>query len=498
MPLHAPSPLLTPSTSRLLLLLLLLPALLLREPRGSLATRAAASSPGAPAPGGSLADAPCARDDVVVRSWTRVPAAALEGGAWSPQTGCNGLEGGAVVGKTRVSDAKGAPVPGVFVSLSDPETIASELPAVTALFSPTSPHAPSSSPVHIGSLALRETAVCSGGFDGAPANCTLYDAPLAAYEPLFPRARRVWLGLAAEPPKGDALRRPDGGLCESWLDARWVDAFVARNAAAARLISARLGAGGGGEERYGYYLTHELFVEYLAEGCRARNGTWISAGALAPAVADGMGRMVESARAAAPSWPVMWSPAVRDSAPLANATAMSAAARLLFEATALDELNLQDSVGKGSSLAQDGSVQYMTGCEHAADVAEALLAAGEKAPAVAINTELFLRRRANFSAGNYTTVVGDPAEHADRRACYRARGLSVGVSWDALWYYQSYYTEVDWAAAPRSGPGTSDICPKPGTQAREEPLHASQRRTGISAARGHSNVPRLRGWASYR
>ena len=89
MPLHAPSPLLTPSTSRLLLLLLLLlPALLLREPRGSLATRAAASSPGAPAPGGSLADAPCARDDVVGRSWTRVPAAALEGGVWSPQTGC--------------------------------------------------------------------------------------------------------------------------------------------------------------------------------------------------------------------------------------------------------------------------------------------------------------------------------------------------------------------------------------------------------------------------
>ena len=67
-------------------------------------------------------------------------------------------------------------------------------------------------------------------------------------------------------------------------------------------------------------------------------------------------------------------------------------------------------------------------------------------------------RRANFSVSTYTTVVGDPMEHEDRRACYRNRGLALGVSWEALWYYQSFYSTVPWAGAPRTGQGAGGIC----------------------------------------
>lgn len=98
----------------------------------------------------------------------------------------------------------------------------------------------------------------------------------------------------------------------------------------------------------------------------------------------------------------------------------------------------------------------MTGCSHAADLADALAAAGPTR--VAVNMELFLRTRAHFNVSNYSTVVGDPAEHSDRRACYLARGLIVGASWEALWYYRSFYTDVAWAGAPRTGPGADAVC----------------------------------------
>ena len=257
------------------------------------------------------------------------------------------------------------PLPGVFVSLSggDPDDVT----AVAALFAASSPHRPPSSPVYVGALVFRETAACEGGFDGAAATCTLYEVALEAYEPFFGAADRVWLGLAGEPSTGDPLKRADSGLCESWLDENWVGALSARYGAAATLLADRYAGtrfassstanSSPNASIFGLYLTHELFVEHLVTGCRAQNGTWIASSAYAAAVAEGMGRVVAAARAAAPAWPVMWSPAATESAPMPNRTDMIAAASVLFNATGLDELHLQDSVGKGSSLAPDGTVQ---------------------------------------------------------------------------------------------------------------------------------------------
>ena len=280
--------------------------------------------------------------------------------------------------------------------------------------------------------------------------CDLFDEAVGSYEVLFPRFERVWLGVAGGPPGS-------GGYCESWLEPGWVAGLVARVRGAGRLVSKRFG-GKAGSGRFGWYFSHEGFIEHLHEGCRAQNGTFVPAAEFATAFIGGMAAAVGELRRLEPAWPILWSPSARENPGHAlDELAFAAAAARFHAAVSLDEIHVQDSVGKASALMPKGTAQYMTGCEHASRLVE-VLGRVPQGPVAAVNMELFLRTRPHFGPGEHGTVVGDPWEHAARRACYLARGLPLGVAWEALWYHGSLYTSVPWAGAPKTGPGTDPVC----------------------------------------
>lgn len=222
-------------------------------------------------------------------------------------------------------------------------------------------------------------------------------------------------------------------------------------------MSTRSRAGRG--SRTDWKKSHEGFIEHLHEGCRAQNGTFVPAEAFAPALASGMAAAVGALRALEPDWPVLWSPSARENPGHdLDRAAFRAAAAAFHAAVGLDEIHVQDAVGKASALMTNGTIQYMTGCEHAAAIVEVLASLGR--PAAAVNMELFVRQREHFGPeAHHRTVVGDPLEHARRRACYLGRGVDLGVSWEALWYRRSLYTDVAWAGAESVGGGADPVCP---------------------------------------
>ena len=380
-------------------------------------------------------------------------AAAAAGGLAAATGGGGGGGGGA--------RARAAAVPGVFVSVSG--FMEEEVAALAVLGAPGGAHAIPSSPLYLGALALRETANCSSLASPSDAGaCELFEAEIEAYEKFFPRFERVWLGVAGGP------NAPDNGNCESWLDPVWVAGLVARVRGAAELVSRRFGGKRGRREaaqmgpELGWYFSHEGFIEHLHEGCRAQNGSFVAASEFLPAFSKGMSAAVGELRRLEPSWPIMWSPAAREGAGHSlDQIAFAAAAAKFHAAVGLDEIHLQDSVGKASSLMPNGTVQYMTGCEHAAALVEALETLGSDGPIAAVNMELFVRTRPHFGPGKHGTVVGDPREHEARRACYLSRRIPQGVSWEALWYYRSFYEPVSWVGAPSVGPGADPICRLP-------------------------------------
>ena len=134
--------------------------------------------------------------------------------------------------------------------------------------------------------------------------CDLFDEAVGSYEVLFPRFERVWLGVAGGP-------TGSGGYCESWLEPGWVAGLVARVRGAGRLVSKRIG-GKAGSGRFGWYFSHEGFIEHLHEGCRAQNGTFVPAAEFATAFIGGMAAAVGELRRLEPAWPILWSPSARE------------------------------------------------------------------------------------------------------------------------------------------------------------------------------------------
>ena len=294
--------------------------------------------------------------------------------------------------------AGAAAVPVVFVSISGFSE--AERAALTVLAAPGGPHGHPSSPVYLGALALRETTNCSeagqaageGGVGSRPeawfaTSSTRPSGPTRCSSPAlrgfgwaWPGAHRVQAGTAS--PGWSRAGRPG-----------WSLAFGVRGGSSQNASGERRGLGGsvGTSRMKGSSSTFTR--------CRAQNGTFVPAAEFATAFIGGMAAAMGELRRLEPAWPILWSPSARENPGQAlDELAFAAAAARFHAAVGLDEIHVQDSVGKASALMPNCTAQYMTGCEHASRLVE-VLGRVPQGPVAAVNMELFLRTRPHFGPG---------------------------------------------------------------------------------------------------
>lgn len=289
----------------------------------------------------------------------------------------------------------------------------------------------STSPQRITSLALDHLTDKNGVY---------LDAPLRGIARYFGCFDHVYIGTA------DNHFAPDM-YCTALLNTSYTGEWVTRSVVAAKRFADEHPA-----LDFRWYLNYEAAGNYFGTGCdhfqpdfqRQQASPVVSARAFTQAYSTMFASLtlqLVSLRNAS----VMWSPTFNWPArEVADRAALLSNVTSLFRAVPLlREVANQDAMGKYSTY--DIASRTFTYNLTCADTVyyQALLkeaaAATPRPAAVTVNMELFSRR----TAPKQSTIVGDPAEHEQRKCCYAAHNLTIGPSWELTDWYRSTFREWD-------------------------------------------------------
>ena len=297
-----------------------------------------------------------------------------------------------------------------------------------ALACGTSPYNLSTSPQHVGSVAVQAVA----DTDGA-----LYAAALDRMMPALVRFPQLYVGTSI--PRGADF------YCADVLNASFVSEAVEASATAALAFVDRyaplLPAS------FAWYISPEQFLNHLAEGCTPKlpPRRAISASELAAAWGSFLRAWTQALAAARPGTRILWSPAAPESVRRGtNGSAAYAAAlgaslrRIATAAPLLTDIAVQDSVGKASNASVAGHIAYPVGCPDAAWHANisrfALAAPPARNVTTRVNMELFLRKGHRLPPSAIVDLPAEPYEARRREVCYAEQGLELGPCWEARYW----------------------------------------------------------------
>eukprot|EP01048_Picozoa_sp_COSAG05_P009777 COSAG05_NODE_823_length_7122_cov_13.546917_5_plen_469_part_00 len=300
-------------------------------------------------------------------------------------------------------------------------------------------HSVNSSTMFVNDLVIQRI-----GYNGAPLS-----KQLALVEPYFHCFRTVFFGTAGLAPQpGDSYCEGIGNnashraaiVNDAVQGAKWVTQHIAES----QLYN------------FGWYITHEAWVDYWGTGCDDGQG-----GAAAAAVVTGYAEMVGNITremSALRPGDIMWSPSVREHHGYMGQWAAFEAgwSRFFRQVPLLNRLVIQDAIGKASTLSPNPlrqrasysnyTVNYGVTCEDVAPYVHHLQAAATAAAAqdlhVGVNMELFVRT--GLKRGN---VPGDPYEIERREECYRQHGVAIGPCFEIRFWFRSLYEQVKYANA---------------------------------------------------
>ena len=298
-----------------------------------------------------------------------------------------------------------------------------------ALACGSAPYNLSTSPQHIGSVAVQAAA----DTDGA-----LYAAALDRMMPALARFPQLYVGTSI--PRGADF------YCADVLNTSFVSAAVAASATAARAFVDRyaplLPAS------FAWYISPEQFLNHLAEGCTPKQQQQhISASELSAAWGSFLRAWTQALAAARPGTRILWSPAAPESVrrgtngSAAYAATLGASLRSIATAAPLlTDIAVQDSVGKASNATIAGHIVYPVGCADAAWHANisrsALAAPPARNVTTTVNMELFLRKGHRLPPSAIIDLPAEPYEARRREVCYAEQGLDLGPCWEARYWLQ--------------------------------------------------------------
>ena len=319
---------------------------------------------------------------------------------------------------------------GLFMSAAsaNESTVALEAYLQSARRSCSSPWNVSTSPFHISSIAIQSVA----GEDGA-----LYDAALQRMLPALSCVPQLFVGTTIP-------RAADVYCGQVVYNQTFQREAIAESAAAARAFVARFPDA----PPFSWYISPEQFLNYFADGCPS--SIWnrhVDHTALAAAWGSFLGSWTDALAAVKPGTPILWSPAApehsilrtRNAAASATyAAALTASLRTIAAAAPrLDEIVVQDSIGKASNASDPERIRYAVDCRDAgwhANITRSALAPLNIS--VGVNMEMFLRKGHRAPASAIVTMPADPRELRDREVCYEGQGLSLGPSWEARYWLE--------------------------------------------------------------
>jgi len=299
--------------------------------------------------------------------------------------------------------------------------------------SATAPYNLTTSPSYIHSIAVQSLS----GSDG--------ELRVAALDTLLPALTRSRKRLYIGTNNGG---NGTGSYCGDLLDASWRHANVALSVSVAKAFLSRYPS----FEFDAWYISPEQFLNYLADGCLAANHSRIGGEVIAAAQGAYLKEWTESLHALKPL-DFLWSPSVPEFSVIGDGSFDLTKCRsnlranlgaVLAAAPLLNQLAVQDSMGKASSVVNGSVSRKINGSNAIVHCEIAAAAASEQGRgallSVSINAELMLRHKVG---GKTLDLPCDPREVQAREVLYMSKGWGLGPSWEmSFWYRQQ--TE-EWA-----------------------------------------------------